>query len=259
MCRFSVRNGDLKRMKGAAVGMGNPGERAFGVIGIIGAMDEEVRLLAAKLVDREEIRLAGIAFLKGGLTGRQVVVCKSGVGKVNAAVTAQLLVTAYGAEAVLFTGVAGALDPELAVGDLVVSLDCLQHDMDASPLGFARGVIPFQEHSVFAADPELVRLAVESGQAVLPGRVRTGRVVSGDRFIADKAEVAALRRDFGGMCAEMEGAAVAQVCSMNGIPFVIIRSMSDKADGSAPVSFAEFTALAASRSCELVEHLLGRL
>lgn len=239
--------------------MKNPGECGYGVIGIIGAMEEEIGLLAAKLEEAEEIRLAGIRFLKGILAGRRVVLCKSGVGKVNAAVTAQLLATACGVEAVLFTGVAGALDPELRVGDLVVSLDCLQHDMDASPLGFARGVIPFQEQSVFAADRELVRLAAESGEAVLPGRVRTGRVLSGDRFIADPAEVAALRRDFGGMCAEMEGAAVAQVCAMNDIPFVIIRSMSDKADGSAPVNFAEFTALAARRSCELVEHMLARL
>jgi adenosylhomocysteine nucleosidase len=222
-------------------------------------MDEEVRLLAAKLEDREEIRLAGISFVKGTIAGRRVVICKSGVGKVNAAVTAQLLVTACEAETILFTGVAGALDPELEVGDLVVSLDCLQHDMDASALGFPRGVIPFQEQSVYAADPELVRLAVSSGEELLPGRVRTGRVLSGDRFIADKEEVAALRRDFGGSCTEMEGAAVAQVCGMNGIPFVIIRSMSDKADGSASVSFAEFTALAARRSCELVEHMLGKL
>lgn len=239
--------------------MGNPGQSGYGGIGIIGAMDEEVRLLAAKLVEWEEIRLAGIVFVKGSIAGRRVIVCKSGVGKVNAAVTAQLLITACDAEAILFTGVAGALDPELEVGDLVVSVDCLQHDMDASPLGFARGVIPFQEQSVFAADPELVRLAVESGHAVLPGRVRTGRVLSGDRFIADKGEVAALKRDFAGTCTEMEGAAVAQVCSMNGIPFVIIRSMSDKADGSAPVSFTEFTAMAARRSCELVEHMLERL
>lgn len=235
------------------------GECRYGVIGIIGAMEEEIRLLAAKLEEVEEGRLAGIGFLKGIMAGQRVVVCKSGVGKVNAAVTAQLLATAYDVEAVLFTGVAGALDPELGVGDLVVSLDCLQHDMDASPLGFARGVIPFQEQSVFAADPELVRLAAECGEAVLPGRVRTGRVLSGDRFIADPEEAAALRRDFGGMCAEMEGAAVAQVCAMNAIPFVIIRSMSDKADGSAPVSFAEFTALAARRSCELVMCMLERL
>ncbi|RAV04548.1 5'-methylthioadenosine/adenosylhomocysteine nucleosidase [Paenibacillus sp. YN15] len=239
--------------------MGEAGLGKYGVIGIIGAMDEEVRLLAGKLEEREEIQAAGIRFMKGKIAGRRVVLCKSGVGKVNAAVTAQLLVTVCGAEAVLFTGVAGALDPELEVGDLVVSLDCLQHDMDASALGFPRGVIPFQEQSVFTADPELVRLAAASGQELLPGRVRTGRVLSGDRFIADKEEVAALRRDFGGVCAEMEGAAVAQVCGMNDIPFVIIRSMSDKADGSAPVSFAEFTALVAQCSCRLVEHMLGKL
>lgn len=231
----------------------------YEVLGIIGAMDEEVRLLTGKLEDMEQEQWAGITFVSGRIAGKRVVVCKSGVGKVNAAVTAQLLITACKVDAILFTGVAGALDPELEVGDLVVSLDCLQHDMDARALGFPRGVIPYQEQSVFPADPELVKLAAASGEAVLPGRVRTGRVLSGDKFIADKEEVAGLREELQGVCAEMEGAAVAQVCAMNGIPYVVIRSMSDKADGSAPVSFAEFTALAAKRSSELVEHLLGRM
>jgi adenosylhomocysteine nucleosidase len=228
-------------------------------IGIIGAMAEEIELLVHGMSRSEQRVEAGILFIQGEYCGWPVVVCKSGVGKVNAAVTTQLLISSFGVDAIVFTGVAGALDPELEVGDIVVSADCMQHDMDATALGFPLGIIPYQDTSVFEADPLLQKAALAAGEKCFPGRVRLGRVLSGDRFIADKSSVAALLLELSGACAEMEGAAVAQACSMNGVPYVVIRSMSDKADGSAHVSFAEFTVLASRNSHRLVEELLKAL
>lgn len=228
-------------------------------LGLIGAMAEEIALIERHMTAAARSDKAGIAFIEGYFCGKPVVVCKSGVGKVNAAVCTQILIDAFGVDAVIFTGVAGAVDPELEVGDIVVSGECVQHDVDVTALGFPKGTIPFQETSVFAADGTLSRLALEAGRKVFKGRTKLGRVLSGDQFIADRKLVGQLRDELQGTCVEMEGAAVAQVCSMNRIPFVVIRSMSDKADGSAQVSFAEFTVQASENSYRIVEEMVKSL
>lgn len=232
---------------------------AYGRIGIIGAMNEEIELFHQHMEQTRESVKAGIRFYEGTMHGKPVVLCKSGVGKVNAAVTTQLLADTFQVEAVLFTGVAGAVDPELNVGDIVVSTDCLQHDMDVTPLGFPRGTIPYAEVSCFVADAGLRALAAEVSAELSGGKVKQGRVLSGDQFIASRETVALLYRELGGACTEMEGAAVAQVCHMNDIPFVVIRSMSDKADGSAHVNFAEFTVTASENSYRIVEQMVRRI
>lgn len=231
----------------------------IGTIGIVGAMQEEIDLLLSEQQEVTTERHAGILFYAGKLHGRKIVSCKSGVGKVNAAVCTQVLIDRFGADAVIFTGVAGALDPLLEIGDIVVSDSCVQHDMDVTALGFPRGVIPYQEVSEFPSDPELIRLARQAGERLFPGRCRIGKVLSGDQFIADREAVKRLREELGGACAEMEGAAVAQVCHMNDIPHVIIRSMSDKADGSAHVNFAEFTVESANRSYAIVSDMIRHM
>ena len=228
-------------------------------IGLIGAMAEEIQRIDERMEDTSASVIAGIRFLEGRFCGKKVVLCKSGVGKVNAAACTQILIDRFGIDAVIFTGVAGALDPTLNIGDIVISSDCQQHDMDASPLGFARGIIPFADRSVFPADERLVKLAAEAGESAAEGRVLIGRVLSGDQFIADRELVRKLHSEMGGACIEMEGSAVAQVCAMNGLPYVVIRSMSDKADGSAHVNFAEFTVQAADRSFRIVEQMIRRL
>lgn len=231
----------------------------FGTIGIIGAMQEEIDLLLGELRDRRTERHAGIQYETGTFHGRKAVLCKSGVGKVNAAVCTQVLIDRFGADAIIFTGVAGALDPALEIGDIVVSRSSVQHDMDVTALGYARGVIPYQDVSEFPSDETLTRLAAEAGERVFPGRCRVGKVLSGDQFVADRDVVRQLHEEMGGSCTEMEGAAVAQVCFMNGIPHVIVRSMSDKADGSAHVNFAEFTVEAANRSFAIVNEMISKL
>ncbi|MDT3425677.1 adenosylhomocysteine nucleosidase [Paenibacillus forsythiae] len=227
------------------------------VYGIIGAMDEEIKLLLEQMEHSEAVVRAGITYYKGSIGGNSIVVSKSGVGKVNAAVTTQIMIDSFGAHKILFTGVAGALHPELEVGDIVISSECMQHDVDVTPLGYARGVIPYQDTSVFPADPELVQFA-EQACRNLGVRYVTGRVLSGDQFIASQESVAVLREQLDGACAEMEGAALAQVCHMNGIPFVVIRSMSDKADGSADVSYAEFTETASRQSHQILSVILNK-
>jgi adenosylhomocysteine nucleosidase len=231
----------------------------YSKVGIIGAMAEEVSLIELNMEKPTITTIAGMSFFEGTLFDVQVVLCKSGVGKVNAAICTQILISQFGIDCVLFTGVAGALDPELNIGDIVISTDCMQHDIDVSALGFAQGIIPYAETSVFVANPELIELAFESSQHVLGSQVKKGRVLSGDQFIADRDKVKQLHLELLGSCAEMEGAAVAQACQMNNIPFVIIRSMSDKADGSAHVNFAQFTQLASDNSYRLIAQMVQSL
>jgi len=231
----------------------------FATIGIIGAMEEEINLLLAGMDDKQTEQHAGITYHRGFFQGKRVVLTRSGVGKVNAAVCTQILIDRYRAEAILFTGVAGAVDPKLNIGDIVISASSLQHDVDVTALGFPRGTIPYQDVSEYAADAFLIAAASEAGERTFPGRCYQGKVLSGDQFIADRGVVQSLYEQFGGACTEMEGASVAQTCFMNGIPHVIIRSMSDKADGSAQVNFAEFTVEASNRSYAIIEEMMKSL
>lgn len=226
------------------------------VIGIIGAMDEEIELYVQQMQGVKESVRAGLIFYQGEFLGRQVILCKCGVGKVNAAICTQLLIDDFHVASVIFTGVAGGVDPSLNIGDIVISRDCLQHDIDASALGFKKGEIPFAQASVFEADHTLIQLAEQSAQSIADVQVITGRIVSGDQFIADREKVKDLYEEFAAACVEMEGSAVGQVCALNGVPFVIIRSLSDKADGSAHVNFVEFTKLASKRSYDMLAQMV---
>lgn len=230
----------------------------YSKIGIIGAMVEEIELLHKHVLISGRTTQAGIDYYEGTLHGKPVIFCKSGVGKVNAAVCTQLLLH-LGADCVLFTGVAGAVDPKLNIGDIVVSSSCMQHDMDVTPLGYERGVIPYQERSEFMADKHLIKLAAEAGERLFNGHTLVGKVLSGDQFIASRELVHTLYETMQGACAEMEGAAVAQVCDMNGVPYVVIRSMSDKADGSAHVNFPEFTVQAANHSYAMIDDIIQHI
>lgn len=226
-------------------------------IGIIGAMDEEIQNILEGMDSHTAKMKAGITYYNGVFNGYEIVLCKSGVGKVNASVCTQILIDEYSIEHIIFTGVAGAVHPELQIGDIVVSTDCVQHDMDVTALGFTLGEIPFTEVSIFESDAGLVNLAIAASEDIVAGKkIMKGRILSGDQFIADRNKVKFLYEKFQGLCTEMEGAAVGQVCSMNGIPFVIIRSMSDQADGSADVNFQEFTKLASKNSYEIVNEMI---
>ena len=230
------------------------------MIGIIGAMDEEVAMLKEKLTEVQVETKAAMDFYKGKLEGKDVVVVRSGIGKVNAAMCAQILADVYHADHVINTGIAGSLKAEINIGDIVLSTDALQHDMDATGFGYKPGVIPRMETSCFKADPDLVAAAKEAcAKAVPEVRAFTGRVVSGDQFISDRAVKNRISQQFGGMCTEMEGAAIAQAAYLNKIPFVVLRAISDKADDSAVVDYPAFEKQAIRHSVALVENFISRV
>lgn len=221
-------------------------------------MPEEVATLRTLLQQRRTVRRGPFELESGVLDRHPVVLAVCGVGKVNAAALAQQ-VLAEGASRLLFTGVAGALDPSLRVGDLIVSRDAVQYDVDVRPLGYELGRVP-GEPLFWKADPILSQAALEAARAVVHGaQVRLGRIASGDRFVGDSAFARDIVANFGADCAEMEGAAVAQVCARWGVPWTIVRSISDSADHDASVDFRAFTKTSAARAEAVVRGVLARL
>jgi len=226
-------------------------------IGIIGAMDIEVEQLKKDMIVQREVKKAGMVFCEGVLGGQQIVVVKCGIGKVNAAVCTQVLVDVFGVDAVINTGIAGSLDARIDIGDIVISTDVVHHDMDAVNFGYEPGQIPQMDTFSFAADEELAGRAERLCHEVNPEiHVFRGRVVSGDQFVADKAVKERITGLFHGLCTEMEGAAIAQAAYLNGIPFVVIRAISDKADDSATEDYPTFERKAAGHCVKLVEALV---
>ena len=230
------------------------------MIGIIGAMEEEVRELIADMQECEMNEKASMKFYKGKLYGKDAVVVQSGIGKVNAAICTQILADCYHVDELINTGVAGSLDAEINIGDIVVSTDACEHDMDVTALGYKQGIIPQMKESFFKADRQLVEAAIEVCREVNPDiNVYEGRVLSGDQFISGEEIKNKLIDLFDGSCTEMEGAAIAHAAFLNEIPYVVIRAISDKADGSAHMDYPEFERAAAAHSAKLVENLVKRL
>lgn len=223
------------------------------MLGIIGAMEEEVEKIKACLEDRSVEMKAGMAFYRGTLKGTPAVVVRSGIGKVNAAVCTQILVDDYQVDGVINTGIAGSLRAEINIGDIVLSTDMVQHDMDATGFGYPVGQIPQMNIFAFPADERLRRLAEECCHKVNPDiHTYSGRVVSGDQFISSKEKKQWLVETFQGSCTEMEGAAIAQAAWLNHVPVLIIRAISDKADDSANMDYETFEAQAIQHSVNLL-------
>ena len=230
------------------------------VIGIIGAMEEEVAALKVKMDIEDQRVIAGMEFCKGICEGQPVVVVRSGIGKVNAAVCTQILCDVFHVEAIVNTGVAGSLRNEINIGDIVLSTDALQHDMDATGFGYEPGVIPRMETSVFEGDQELISLAEKVCKEVNPEiQVFKGRIVSGDQFISDHQVKERIIQLFDGYCTEMEGAAIAQAAWLNEVPYLVIRAISDKADGSAEMDYSEFEMKAIEHTVSLVTGMLKNM
>lgn len=230
------------------------------MIGIIGAMEEEVASLREEMEIEQTLERAGMTFAKGKLCGRDVVVVRSGIGKVNMGICAQILVDCFAVDTLINTGVAGSLDADIDIGDIVISTDAVQHDVDVSALGDPVGQIPRMDTFAFPADEKLVELAVRVNEEVNPDiHTFTGRVVSGDQFISEKSVKDRLVETFSGKCAEMEGAAMAQAAYLNHVSCVIIRAISDKADNSANMDYPTFEKQAIVHSVRLVCGLLSRM
>ncbi len=224
-------------------------------LGIIGAMQVEIETLVAAMEGPVTQTLAGCVFYEGILEGTAAVVVQCGVGKVNAAMCAQILCSRFAVTHLVNTGIAGSLCVELDIGDLVVSRDAIHHDFDLRFWDRPIGQVPGFDVTAFPADEALCRLALAAAGKVHPGHCRLGRIASGDQFICSREQKERIIADTQAHCAEMEGAAIAQTAYRNGVPFVILRAISDKADNSAEMDYPTFEALAARRCAQVVLNL----
>ena len=227
------------------------------MIGIIGAMDEEVAALKEKMEVEKVTDRASMQFVAGKLEGKEVTVVRSGIGKVNAAVCAQILASEFHVDTLINTGIAGSLDAKIDIGDMVISTDALHHDMDATAFGYPLGEVPRMDILAFPADEKLIRLAVEANEEANPDiHTFVGTVASGDQFIASQEAKDKIVNNFHAYCTEMEGAAIAHAAYLNKVSYVIIRAISDKADNSAHVDYPEFEKMAIARNIKLVQEML---
>ena len=234
----------------------NAEKRRGKMIGIIGAMEEEVAKLQELCEDREEIQKGPYFFVKGKLSGKEVVLCKAGIGKVNAAACTQALIDIFSPSQILNTGVAGAIAEEIHVLDLLVSKDAVQYDMDATEFGYPLGQIPREEDLTFAADEKMIEKALAVGKARQAFNTFLGRVATGDCFVSSQEKKEFLRKEFQASCCEMEGAAIAQIAKKNGVPFLILRFISDEANNKAPMTYTEFERKAIAHSVDFVLEFL---
>jgi len=229
----------------------------YNKIGIIGAMGVEIEALAAAMEDARVEKIGRIELRSGVLCGRQVVLAKCGVGKVFAAMCAQTMILHCGVDAIINTGVAGTLCEELSIGDIAVAENVVQHDMDTSPLGDPVGLISGLDLVYMPADPALSEAVVQA-VAEAGGKSLRGTIASGDVFVADPGKKAYIRETFGAIACEMEGAAIGQVCTANGIPFAVIRAISDGGNEESPMDYPTFVNMAAARSAAVVQAVLGK-
>lgn len=228
-------------------------------LGIIGAMDLEIDTLLSLLTHKETRKIAGAEYASGKLEGLDVVIVRCGIGKVNAAISAQILCDCYQVTHLVNTGIAGSLDAALDIGDLVVSQDAMYHDMDCVAFGYPMGQVPQMDTLTFPADETLIAYAFAAAEKIHPGHVRLGRVASGDQFVASKEKKDAIVSVTHGLCTEMEGTAIAHTAYRNGVPYVILRAISDKADDSAHMDYPAFEAQAARRCAQVTCALARKL
>lgn len=227
-------------------------------IGIIGAMDEEVEKLITHIYDQKKIEVAGCLFVEGSLSGKDVVLLQSGIGKVNAAMATSIMHERFAPSHVINTGSAGGFASELEVGDIVISTEIVHHDVDVTGFNYAYGQVP-EMPATFTANRELIRLA-EIAIAEMNIHFKSGVIATGDSFMNDPDRVQFVREKFPGMlAAEMEAAAIAQVCFRYKTPFVITRSLSDIAGKESSVSFDAFLDQAAKNSASLVMAVVDQL
>lgn len=226
-------------------------------LAVISAMDVEIERYLEQCTLQGSTRRAGLTVHEARWKEHDLVLVRAGVGKVNAALCTQLLIDWYDVHAVLCTGSAGALNPALDIGDVVVAADCVQHDVLVEFMGLPRGQIPFTDLRVLETNPVLRRRAAAG---TLPNHaVVQGRVLTGDTFVEDESRRRHLRAELEGDCVEMEGAAVGQVCAVNDVPYLVVRAISDHADGTSDIDFGAFLEQASRSSAQIVLHLLDNL
>jgi len=250
------------------------GTKTEEVTGILGAFEQEIVILEDKLTEGKVHKIEGIRFVSGRLGGKNVALAWTGIGKVNAAMTTTLMIEHFQPSRVIFTGVAGGINPQLSPGDIVVAEKIAYHDMGLLTSegllyqGVKSRLDNIENPVFFPADEQLLKLAEQAAGRVKLGMMRTskgerspkvvkGVIVTGDTFIASKEKCEELRNKLKADAVEMEGAAVAQLCYQRQIPFVVIRCISDKADEAAKEDLATFYVMAAENSSSLVAEMVG--
>lgn len=228
-------------------------------IGIIGAMDIEVAELIGSMENIKKETISSTVYYEGTLQGRNVVVAKCGVGKVHAAVCAQTMILKYKPDCIINTGVAGSLNSELDIADLVISDSVVQHDMDTSGFGDPVGLISGINLINIPCSKNLVKKIKASAETIEGTNAVVGTIASGDQFICSQDKKDYIVKHFDALCAEMEGASIGHVCYLNNVDFCIVRAISDKADGSALMDFPTFTKIAANKSTQLINTFLKNL
>ncbi|RRD39753.1 5'-methylthioadenosine/adenosylhomocysteine nucleosidase [Leptotrichia sp. OH3620_COT-345] len=224
------------------------------MIGIIGAVIEEAEAIKNEMTDIQEEVSEGITFFKGKFCNKDVIFVQSGIGKVNAAMTATILIYKYNVDKVIFSGVAGSLDERVNIGDIVIGTDLVHHDFDTRKFGYKLGQIPQMDVWAFESDRELIEKIrkIENGKY----KLIFGRILTGDQFIDESNRKERLGKEFEALCTDMEGAAVAQVCYRMNVKFLVIRSISDSLNDKSAMEYYEFVKLAANNSKEILKEIL---
>jgi adenosylhomocysteine nucleosidase len=234
-------------------------ELNFMNVGIIGAMEPEVKILREAMQNPQILTKAGFTFYTGELAGNTVTLVQSGIGKVASTIATTLLIDNFKPDCIINTGSAGGFDPSLSVGDVVISSEVRHHDVDVTAFGYEIGQVP-QMPAGFAAHPKLVEAAQQTIEQISDVKTLVGLICTGDTFMCDPIRIDKARSDFPTMLAvEMEGASIAQTCFTLNTPFVVIRSMSDIAGKESPQSFEEYLETASINSSKMVVALLEKL
>ncbi len=229
-------------------------------IGIIGAMEEEVEILRKEIASMEQHNFANITFYTGRIVEKDIVLVTCGIGKVNAAICTQILINKFGVSHIINTGVAGGISKDTDIGDIVIASELLYHDFDVTAFGYDKGIIPRMDTSLFKGDDKLIELAqCVAREKLIESSVYVKRIITGDQFI-NHAHIKEKGLDvFDAYAVEMESTAIAHTAYLNKIPFVIIRAISDKADGTANIDFNEFVHKAAKNSADIVLEMIQKI
>lgn len=229
------------------------------ILGIVSAMQEELDLLLKDMTINEETKKANMTFYKGTLDNKNIIAVVCGIGKVNAAVCSQILISEFKVTSIINVGVAGGIGKDIYPGDVVVGTNLVQHDMDTTVFGDPHGQIPRLDTFDFKCDEALVKASLEACEEIKEINTFSGRIISGDQFISSVEKIQWFEKEFNAMACEMEGASIAQVCYLNNIPFVVIRSISDNANNGAHMDYEKFIPIAVRNSTILLKNIIRKL
>lgn len=228
------------------------------MIGIICALSIEVEGIAKLLDNKKEETFAKMKYIYGTVNGKEVVMTECGIGKVNAAMSTQIMIDKFSPDVIINSGIAGSISRELKIGDIVISKDCVQHDFDGTQMGDPKGLIQYNDETRIdiPVNPDIAQKLYDACKDLENTNVVLGRIATGDIFVAEKAMRSAIASEFSALACEMEGGAVAQVCYRNAVPCAILRCISDDFDENQFMDFMEFRTLAADKSISAIKNFL---